>query len=69
MKGIIYLYIRTKNIVSMPILARMIYRFNMISVKITKGLLVHNYKFILKFIYAAKSIRKAKTILKTGQSN
>ena len=62
MKGIIYLYIRTKNIVSMPILARMIYRFNVIPVKITKGLLVHNYKLILKFIYAAESIRKAKTI-------
>ena len=60
MKGIIYLYMRTKNIVSMPILARMIYRFNMIPVKITKGLLEHNYKLILKFIYAAKVLEKPK---------
>lgn len=39
-------------------------RFNAIPAKIPKGFLGHNYKLILEFIQRAKSIRKAKTILK-----
>lgn len=54
--------------VQMPILPRLIYRFNTISIKIPASFFVDILKIILKFIFKVKATRIANTFLKNKKN-
>lgn len=55
-------WIRRYNIVKMPIIPKLIYKFNTISIKISEGIFVEGDKLNLKFIWNYKVLIIAKSI-------
>lgn len=61
-KGIWCSRMKQLSVVKIGILAKLIYIFNLIPVKITAGLFVDTDKIVLKFIWKGKETRKVETI-------